>query len=276
MGKPYSMDLRERVVAAIEGGVSTRQAAVQFSIGIATAGTWARLKRATGDVRPAKQGKPKGAVLDAHADFILGVLAEAPDTTLDEMVERLREERAVTVVRTAVWKEAGYVEGKNLLIEYRWGEGQNNRLPALATELVRRRVAVIVSASGTPSVLAAKAATATIQIVFSVGTDPIAFGLVASLNKPGGNLMGVTLLFDEVASKRLELAHELMPATTIIALLVNPTNPNSETQSRDLQEAARKLALQLHTLRASTERDLDAVFATVAQLRADCDTWIVA
>jgi transposase len=96
MGKPYSMDLRERVVAAIEGGVSTRQAAVRFAIGIATAGTWARLKRTTGEVRPAKQGKPK--------DFILGALAEAPDTTLDEMVERLREERAVTVVRTAVWK----------------------------------------------------------------------------------------------------------------------------------------------------------------------------
>ena len=104
MGKPYSMDLRERVVAAIEGGVSTRQAAERFAIGIATAGTWARLKRATGGVRPAKQGKPKGSVLDAHADFILGALAEAPDTTLDEMVERLREERAVTVVRTAVWK----------------------------------------------------------------------------------------------------------------------------------------------------------------------------
>lgn len=104
MGKPYSMDLRERVVAAIEGGESTHQAAARFAIGIATAGAWARLKRSTGDVRPAKQGKPKGAVLDAHADFILRVLAEAPDTTLDEMVERLREERGVTVVRTAVWK----------------------------------------------------------------------------------------------------------------------------------------------------------------------------
>jgi transposase len=104
MGKPYSMDLRERVVAAIEGGMSTRQAAARFSIGIATAGTWARLKRATGDVRPAKQGKPKGSVLDVHAAFIFGTLAEAPDTTLDEMVERLREECAVTVVRTAVWK----------------------------------------------------------------------------------------------------------------------------------------------------------------------------
>lgn len=104
MGKPYSKDLRERVVTAIESGMSTRQAAVRFSIGIATAGAWARLKRATGDVRPAKQGKPKGSVLDAHAAFILGLLAEAPDTTLDEMVERLRDERSVTIVRTAVWK----------------------------------------------------------------------------------------------------------------------------------------------------------------------------
>ena len=104
MGKPYSMDLRERVVVAIEGGMSTRKAAGRFAIAVATAGTWARLKRATGDVRPAKQGKPRCSVLDAHRDFILGVLAQAPDTTLDEMVERLREERAVTIVRTAVWK----------------------------------------------------------------------------------------------------------------------------------------------------------------------------
>jgi transposase len=104
MGRPYSLDLRERVVAAIEGGMSTRAAAARFSIGIATAGAWARLKRATGEVRPAKQGKPKGSVLDPHGDFILDVLKRTPDTTLDEMVERLREERAVTVVRTAVWK----------------------------------------------------------------------------------------------------------------------------------------------------------------------------
>jgi len=104
MGKSYGVDLRERVVAEIEDGMSTHEAAALFSIGVATAGTWARLKRATGDVRPAKQGRPKGSVLDAHADFILGVLAEAPDTTLDEMVERLREERSVTIVRTAVWK----------------------------------------------------------------------------------------------------------------------------------------------------------------------------
>jgi transposase len=104
MGRPYSQDLRERAVAAIEAGMSTRQAAGRFSIGIATAGTWGRLKRSQGDVRPAKQGKPKGSVLDAHADFILGVISEKPDTTLDEMVDRLAAERAVTIVRTAVWK----------------------------------------------------------------------------------------------------------------------------------------------------------------------------
>jgi putative tryptophan/tyrosine transport system substrate-binding protein len=163
--------------------------------------------------------------------------------------------------------ETGYVEGKNVAIEYRWGQGQNNRLQALAADLVQRRVAVIVTAGGTPPALAAKAATATIPIVFAVGTDPIAFGLVASLNRPGGNLTGVTALFDEVAPKRLELLQELVPATTIIALLVNPTNPNSETQSRDLQEAARKRGLRLHVLYASAERDFDAVFATIAQLR---------
>jgi transposase len=104
MGKPYSLDLRERVVLALEEGLSTRQAAARFSVGIATVGTWGRLKRCQGDVRPAKQGKPKGSVLDAHEDFILGVLREKPDTTLDEMVEWLAAERAVRVVRTAVWK----------------------------------------------------------------------------------------------------------------------------------------------------------------------------
>jgi transposase len=104
MARAYSLDLRERVVAAIEAGISTRQAAAQFSIGIATAGSWARLKRSQGDVRPGRQGKPKGSVLDAHADFILGAIEDKPDTTLDEMVDRLAAERAVTVVRTAVWK----------------------------------------------------------------------------------------------------------------------------------------------------------------------------
>jgi putative tryptophan/tyrosine transport system substrate-binding protein len=164
--------------------------------------------------------------------------------------------------------EAGYVEGKNVTIEYRWADGQNDRLRSLAADLVRQQVAVIVTAGGTPPVLAAKAETATIPIVFSVGTDPVAFGLVASLNKPGGNLTGAASLFDEVAPKRMELLREVVPASMIFALLVNPANPNAETQSKVMQEAARKQGIQLHVLYASAERDIDAVFVRVVQLKA--------
>jgi putative ABC transport system substrate-binding protein len=163
-------------------------------------------------------------------------------------------------------KETGYVEGQNVAIEYRWADGQYDRLPAMAAELVRRPVAVIV-ANG-PGVLAAKAATTTIPIVFTTGSDPVQIGLVASLSRPGGNVTGVTQLSVEVGPKRLELAHELVPTATLIALLVNPTNPNAETQFRDMQAAARILGVQLHVLHASTERDFDTVFATLAQLRA--------
>jgi putative ABC transport system substrate-binding protein len=164
-------------------------------------------------------------------------------------------------------KEAGYVEGQNVAIEYRWADDQNDRLPAMAADLVRRQVSVIV-ASG-PSAQAAKAATTTIPIVFYIGADPITLGLVASLNRPGGNLTGVTNVNVELNSKRLELLHELVPRATTIAALINPNNATpAETQSRDLQTAARTLGLQLHVLRASTERDFDAVFATLVQLRA--------
>ena len=163
-------------------------------------------------------------------------------------------------------KEAGYVEGQNLTVEYRWADDQYDRLPVLAADLVGHRVAVIV-ANG-PAVRPAKAATTTIPIVFVVGFDPLTFGLVVSLNRPGGNLTGVSVLDVEIGAKRLELLHELVPTATIMALLVNPTTPAAETVARDAQAAARALGLQLHILHASSDRDFDTVFATVAQLRA--------
>jgi putative tryptophan/tyrosine transport system substrate-binding protein len=166
-------------------------------------------------------------------------------------------------------RETGYVEGRNLAIEYRWAEGRNDRLPALAAELVRRQVSVIVTAGSTPAALAARAATTTIPTVFYLGADPVEAGLVTSLSRPGGNLTGVVTLNVEIAPKRLELLHELVPTTTIIAALINPTTPVlAETLTRDLQTAARTLGLQLHLLQASSEREIDTAFATLDQLRA--------
>ena len=166
-------------------------------------------------------------------------------------------------------KEAGYVDGQNVAIEYRWAQGQNNRLPVLAAELVHRQVDVIVAGGGTPSAEAAKAATATIPIVFAVAVDPVINGFVASLNRPGGNLTGITSLNVEVGPKRLELLRELVPAATIIALLVNPANPSlAEPFTRTLKAAASSLGLQIHVLQASTEQDFDPAFAALVQLRA--------
>jgi putative ABC transport system substrate-binding protein len=164
--------------------------------------------------------------------------------------------------------ESGYFEGRNVAIEYRWAEGHYDRLPALAADLVHRQLAVIAAAGGSQPALAAKAATATVPIVFSIGDNPVELGLVASLSRPGGSLTGVVTLAGELGPKRLELAHELVPTASIAALLVNPTGAATETDARKAQEAARNLGLELHILRASSEGDFDSVFATLIQLRA--------
>jgi len=163
-------------------------------------------------------------------------------------------------------KEAGYIEGQNVAIEYRFAEGQENRLTALAADLVRRHVSVI-TANG-PAAQAAKAATATIPIVFTAGYDPVEVGLVANMNRPGGNITGVTVLDVELGPKRLELLHALAPTATIVAVLVNPTDPvRAETITRTMQAAARELRLELRVLHASTDRDFDVVFADLIELR---------
>jgi putative tryptophan/tyrosine transport system substrate-binding protein len=163
--------------------------------------------------------------------------------------------------------ETGYMEDHNVKIEYRWAEHHYDRLPGMAADLVRRQVTVI-AATTTPAALAAKAATATIPIVFETAGDPVALGLVASLNRPGGNLTGVTQLSSELVSKRLGLLHDLIPTATIIGLLVNPTDPRAEAQTSDMQKAAHALGLQIHILNASTEAEIDTAFANLAQLRA--------
>jgi putative ABC transport system substrate-binding protein len=164
--------------------------------------------------------------------------------------------------------ETGYVEGQNAAIEYRWAEGRYDRLPALAAELVKRRVDVIVTQGGIPATRAAKSATSTIPIVFAVGTDPVGDGLVASLARPGGNLTGVTFMMTELMPKRLELLSELVPEAGMIALLVNPNNEDAERTMRDVQEAARVKRVQLLILKAGTESEIDAAFAYFAQLHA--------
>ena len=163
--------------------------------------------------------------------------------------------------------EKGYVAGQSVAIEYRWAEGRYDRVPEMAGELVRRQVAVI-AATGTPAMLAAKAATTAIPIVFTTGTDPMQLGVVTSLNRPGGNVTGVTTLSVEVAPKRLELARELIPGTSTVAVLINRTNPETETELRVMQTAASALGLQLHVLDASTEHDFDTIFAALHQTPA--------
>jgi len=164
--------------------------------------------------------------------------------------------------------ETGIVEGRDATSEYRWAEQHPERLPGLAADLVRREVKVIVTLGSTPAALAAKAATAIIPIVFSVGSDPVELGLVASLNRPGSNITGVTGLGVEVGPKRLEIMHELIPAATAFAVVVNPATLLAKIEAQDLQRAAGNLGLQLHVLEASSETDFEAVFAAVTQLKA--------
>jgi ABC-type uncharacterized transport system substrate-binding protein len=165
-------------------------------------------------------------------------------------------------------KQTGYTEGQNVAVEYRWAEGNNDRLPTLAVDLVRRGVAVLVG-STTPSVLALKAATTEIPVVFFVAGDPVALGLVASLNRPGGNLTGTTSMTLEVGSKWLQLLHEIVPSATDFAVLVNPTSSVlAKAQTNDLQKAAKALGLELHALQASTDSDFDSAFTKLIQLKA--------
>jgi putative tryptophan/tyrosine transport system substrate-binding protein len=201
---------------------------------------------------------PLAARAQQGAMPVIGFLSSASPRPFSDRVQAFRQGL----------REVGYVDGRDVTIEYRWAEGQNDQMPALAADLVNRRTAVIVAA-GIPAALTAKATTTTIPIVFFTGGDPVELGLVASLNRPGSNVTGVTNLGAGLGPKQLELLHETVPAATIVGLLINPTSPNlAETISRDAHSAARTLGLQLHVLHASTESDFDAVFATLDQLRA--------
>jgi putative ABC transport system substrate-binding protein len=207
----------------------------------------------------------------AAASLPLTVRAQQPSTPVIGFLNSASPKQYAPMV--AAFRQglsaAGYVEGQNVAIEYRWAEGHNDRLAELAADLVRREVKLIAVPGSTPGTMAAKAATTTIPIIFAIASDPVKLGLVTSLNKPGGNLTGVTLLGTELAPKQLELLHELIPAATVMALLINPTSPAlAEIQSRDLQAAAATLGLNLHVVRASIEDDFETVFATLTKLRA--------
>jgi putative ABC transport system substrate-binding protein len=201
-------------------------------------------------------GWPLAARAQQAAMPVIGFLHGASSEGYNPMVTSFRQGL----------KETGYVDGHNVAIEFRWAEGHYDRLPAMAADLVHRQVALIVT-GGTPAALAAKAATSTIPTVILVGVDPVQLGLVGSFNRPGGNVTGIALLTVELEAKKLELLHELLPTATAIALLVNPTTPLTESETRVLQDAARSLGLHLHVLNASTEAQIDTAFAALVGLR---------
>jgi putative tryptophan/tyrosine transport system substrate-binding protein len=189
---------------------------------------------------------------------VIGFLNSGSPDTLAQLVAAFRQGL----------REDGYVEGQNLAIEYRWAGGVYERLPALAADLIRRQVSVII-AGAPPAVLAAKAMTSTVPIVFTSGGDPVELGFVSSLNRPGGNLTGVSFLVNELGAKRLELLHELVPKASLIGFLANPTRPSSEVETKDTQQAAQRLGVQVHIVNASSEREIDAAFANFVQQRVN-------
>ncbi|MGC2827677.1 MAG: ABC transporter substrate-binding protein [Pseudolabrys sp.] len=178
------------------------------------------------------------------------------------------DDRLIGAIRQGL-KDAGYIEGRNVAIKYRSADGRFDRLPTLAAELVADPVAAIVAVLSPAAATAAKAATATIPIVFAIGADPVDLGLVSSLNHPGGNVTGVTFFINSLGAKRLELLRELIPNATVIGFVINPRNPTSESQTRDVQAAARTLGVELLILNASSERDIEAAFASAVQQRAN-------
>jgi putative ABC transport system substrate-binding protein len=200
---------------------------------------------------------PLAARAQQPAMPVIGFLSGASSAPFAHLVAAYREGL----------REMGYVEGRNLAIEFRWAEGQYDRLPDMAADLVRRQVAVITTTGGDPAALAAKAATTIIPIVFTAGTDPVKSGLVASLNRPGGNATGVHILTAMMEGKRQGLLRELVPTVTRIAVLLNPTYTAAEVQLKEVEEAARTLGLETQVLHASTELELDTTFATLGQLR---------
>jgi putative ABC transport system substrate-binding protein len=196
------------------------------------------------------------------------VRAQASHPTIGLLSATTLDEREAAAFREGL-ADAGYVEGRDLSVEYRPADGRYDRLPALAADLVRREVNVIVAIGGTPSGPAAKAATATIPIVFSNGSDPVAIGLVSSLHRPSGNVTGVSFMVSALGAKRLALLRELMPAATSVGFLVNPPNPNAAADTREIQAAAQSLGLQIHIASASSEREIDTAFAEFGRLKVD-------
>jgi putative ABC transport system substrate-binding protein len=217
-----------------------------------------RRREVIGLLAAAAAARPIAAHGQQPAMPVIGFLHSASPSPFTYLVQAFRQGL----------KEAGFVEGENIAIDYRWAEGQNSRLSSLAADLARRQVAVIVAA-GPSATQAAKATTTTIPIVFLVGTDPVQSGLVASLNRPGGNLTGIGMLINVLAPKQLELLHELIPKARVIGVLVNPDNPSTETDTRALAEAAAALGVQLLVLNQRTESDVDAAFAVLVQSGAD-------